>query len=236
MGFFKRRGDVIDRAVDLLGPFADRGALRGWAAELLESARVRRASRLPGRLRRRLDTLERARANAVLARIASTTGERDALVHDADLYAGHLVRDHFEAGGPSFPFLFAVGPVGTDGVFRAPRRDVDAFAGAAPDHWKAVRKAVHAWTHAPLAVKRESVGIFVLSMARAGELVMHRRRPAPSDEERVDGLLRMLDGREPAAVTDGELTVSLCDAYRSALGCMGEVAEVEGDRDTRRDA
>src|SRR5437762_2619689 len=156
-----RRSRWVERAIELVSPLAGRGVLGAWALDAVESAVLRRARRIPAGLRNRLDALERARVKATLARIVSSAGERDPLLRDADLYAEHALAEIQECGSGSFLFLSAVGPAGTAGVFRVPRRDVDAFAREVPDAWGTFGKVLKGWRGADPAVRREAVGVYV---------------------------------------------------------------------------
>jgi hypothetical protein len=120
-----------------------------------------------------------------------------------------------------------VGPVGSEGVFRVARRDVEAFAREATTAWKLFERVVWAWGKAEEAPRREAVGLFVEAAAQTGELCARRRRPGPPEEEHLERTLRMLDGRDPAAMTDGEVAISLCRAYLIGLRFRGAETEAE---------
>jgi hypothetical protein len=233
---YERRVGLFDRVLEMLGPLAEKGALRGWVAEVVESARVRAVMRLPGALCERLDRAERARAEAALARIVSSAGERERLVADADLYVAHVLAEHIAGGADAFPFLCSVGPAGGDGVFRLARRDVEALEREAPDLWKSFERVLRAWTSAEVEVRREAVGALVECTAEVGTLGARRGRPTPAEEERLERLAKVLVGREPAAATDGDVAVSLCRAYIRGLRRRGEVVGAEGEQEAKVDA
>jgi hypothetical protein len=201
-----------------------------WLADAFEAGQVRRASHLPLGLRRRLDPIERARAKATLARIVTCAGERERLVGDADLYAEHARLERERSGESPFPFLSAVGPCGAPGVFRVPARDVRAFCREAPESWTALGRLLDAWCSAPLSARRELVGDFVALVASVGAAAAGRRRPGAAEEERMDVLLRALDGRAPAASTDAEVAAALCRAYLLGMraGACDSEAQIEG--------
>jgi hypothetical protein len=233
---FDRRVGLFDRVLEMLGPLAEKGALRGWVADVVESARVRAAMRLPRGLRKCLDPVERARAEAALARIVSSAGERERLVADADLYVAHVLGEHLAGKTDAFPFLYSVGPAGGDGVFWLPRRDVEALRREAPDLWKSFERVLRAWSSAEVEVRREAVGALVECTAEVGTLGARRGRPTPAEEERLERLAKVLTGREPAASTDGDVAVSMCRAYIRGLRRRGEVVGAEGEQEAKANA
>jgi hypothetical protein len=239
----ERRHRLLERVLDLAAPLTERDRLLGRAANLVERGRVFQARLLPSALRHRLTLVERLRTEATLARIVSSAGERDCLRKDADLYVAHLLQTHLQRspgrGAPSFPFLFAVGPVGSEGVFWVPRRDVEDFAREAASAWKLFERVVRTWGKAKEVPRREAVGLFVEAVAQTGSLCARRCRPRPKEEEHLERILRMLDGHEPAAMTDGEVAISLCRAYFIGVRLCGAQAEAEIDpagEGTGRDA
>lgn len=229
---FSMRERLWRRAADMLAPLGERGGLGGFLAGEAEDRALEAAMRLPDRVWRRLDRLDRARLRAALKRIVSTTGERARLCEDADAYVDHA-RTVLAAGLP-VPFLFAAGPVGGESVFRLLPPDVERFAKASPLAWEHFVASLAAWAEAPAYVRFELVGELVGTSTELG-LAISARRPATEEEQaRARSLARALVGEEPAASTDAELATALCRAYLAGSLHRGDEATFESIRERPR--
>jgi len=216
----------------MLAPLGARGGLGATLAAEAEERALEAAMRLPDSAWRRMDRLDRARARAVLRRITTSAHERDKLVADADAYAAHASSAALAVGEP-VPFLFAVGPVGGESVFRLPARDVQRFATAAPGSWAHFEGALLAWPSAPPAVRCELVGALVAVSTALGTAAAARRLPTNEEIEEARALHAALTGKEPAAATDAEVASALCRAYVAGISRTGEEATFEPVRETR---